>query len=360
MKDLYFFMRAEFFPIPLLRNPFARAAKLRRDGYSALCKVRYATRPVVFHRPWMAMLRGKVADAVRAVLGEGERAGLLLSMSIGSRDVLSSSTERVFKDTGLAHLLVLSGYQVTLVYYLIFIVARTLTAPLLVRQSLISAALPPAIFACVVCICFVGFSGVEAPSIRAAIAALLTVVSSSIERGGGMWNGIVVSFLVLAALWPCIYCEAGVELTYAALVGIAFGSSLPLRGTIAKLLAVCTCASCSTAAVSMLWFGKFSLIGFLLNPVIAPLLGVLSCKGGLIAIGAYLLGLDPHGFLIQWLAITLEWIVEWVRVLSKLPISYLEFAPGAGACVAAAIAVGACYFFVHRFRSYLRHRGVWC
>jgi predicted membrane metal-binding protein len=55
---------------------------------------------------------------------EDERGvSLLLSMALGYRDVLSPSVEQAFSSLGLTHLLVVSGYQVSMVFGFVMAIA---------------------------------------------------------------------------------------------------------------------------------------------------------------------------------------------------------------------------------------------
>lgn len=355
----YFYVRAAFVPLQPTPNPFSRDAKLKRDGYAALCRIHYASRVLHYQDSTLVWLRERLRGMVTAVLGNGERAGLLLSMSIGTRDVISQVTENAFKSTGLAHLLVVSGYQVTLVYLGIHALLYFLFGVFLVRQSMVPADLPCALIAFVCSAAFVALAGGDAPSMRAAIAALITLLTSSFERGTSVWNATAVSLLILAAAWPCIYCEPGVQLTYAALIGLAYGSSLRIVHPLLRMLVSCTAASCCTAVVSLLWFGRVSLIGLLLNPIFAPLIGVLSCQGGLLALALYATGLDSSGLFMTWLGTTLEFIASMIRWLAKTSFASFEVPFPAAVCMALAGVIIAARLLWLRGRSYLRHHGVW-
>jgi hypothetical protein len=49
------------------------------------------------------------------------------------------------------------------------------------------------------------------------------------------------------------------------------------------------------------------LVGFLLNPLVAPPAAALSCKGGFLALAAYLSGCDPGAKLLGLVATALGW-----------------------------------------------------
>jgi competence protein ComEC len=245
-------------------------------------------------------------------LGDGEETQLLLSLILGARDRVALRTERAFQRAGLAHLLVFSGAQVTLLY---LVSVALLRWPL--RRwwwgNLLAAALAvvPTLFVIVIV-------SIERSSARAGVAALVASIGIVLERGRGMGHSMLISLLTISLIWPCCFLEPGVQLTYAALFGIWLGATLA-KSILDKILAVSILASLATSLVSAIWFEKFSLIGLLLNPLLAPLVGIFSAQVGLAALAAFELNLDSHAYaltLLHYLCGRLREFVQWVSELS--------------------------------------------
>ena len=269
---------------------------LLRRGYAAECRVRYAGKPVLAAPPLVQRIRDRVRAAVEIGAGSGERTALFLTAALGVRDLLSTRTENAFKRCGLAHLLVVSGYQITLFYCVLAVIFdRGLQFFKAARLRTLHTA-EWISFAGTVG--FIAFVGVEGSSLRAGAAALLVALSRALERGSGMLHSISVAFIALALVWPGCYLEPGVQLTFAALLGICAALALRSPGVIRQYLAVCWHASLFTAPVVIAWFGYLSLVGFVLNPLLAPLVAVLSCKVGFAALALQLGGVDPDGWAI--------------------------------------------------------------
>ena len=304
---------------PLAPELLSYDGMLRRHGYAGQCRVLYASTPIDERRSQFQQQREKIFSLVEQLLGEGERSGLLLSMVFGVRDVLGENTERAFKRTGLAHLLVVSGYQVTLVYY---VLRALLWRLLLVSRRFASCGLLPtasSALALLGALGYVALVGVDGPSLRAAIAALAAVIASTLERGGGLIGTTLLAFLFMCVLTPGCFLEAGPQLTFAALLGIALGASSPALSRASRYLVTYTLASVCTAIPLVCWFGDLSLISFVLNPILAPILSVLSCQGTLLALTAYLLGVDSGARLLHGVANLLEVARDHIRVIAEWP-----------------------------------------
>jgi competence protein ComEC len=275
------------------------------------------------HRSGLDRARQTIERDVIGLLGPGEASGLVTALSIGARDTLSLGTEHAFKATGLAHLLVVSGFQVTVVFHFVagfigwlFARSRWLLERIPVREI-------SAVVGLVAALGFVGISGLEGASLRAGLAAVFVVVATVLERGRGMLNGILVSLVGVSTVWPGAFLEPGVQLTYAALLGIciAAGNGKPvaslaerirLFGRLTVIVWVCS------SAIAVAWFGTIAPLGLLLNPLIAPFASVVGCQGTFLGYGAYASGLDSNGAILALVATMLEavrdivaWCAEW-------------------------------------------------
>lgn len=280
---------------------FSYEATQRRAGYTHSCKIKYAHQIGSAQRSIVQRFRDSIISAVQSKLGDGEKSALLLSMALGVRDLSSDQTERAFKQSGLAHLLVVSGFQVTLVFVstvwfarrVLYLFPRLL---LITNVELIGALLGAAVTSL-----FVALVGLEGATLRAAIAAVISAAVILLERGRLQLHSIIASLFLVSVLAPGCYLDPGMELSYAALFGLVLGNREGL-GKVKRYLLSTSLATAFTGVVTLLRFGQFSFWGILLNPIFAPLLSFVSCYGGISALLLYYLGIDPDGYLIQQIA----------------------------------------------------------
>lgn len=315
-KGAHLATRANLHAIRPGLNPFSYDATAFRHGFSHACKIRYLAVLSQDPHDWLYSLRQALKQSVFSILGDGESAGLVLAMSVGVRDVISDETEDAFKRTGLAHLLVASGYQITL----FFVSAATLLRHAI---SLFSASrrysfwvtLVPVI-SFLLSVILVVIVGAEGSIVRALFSVLFLVIARIFERGGGFFNSILFSFVCTSILWPGAYFEPGIQLTFGALCGLALADSLELDRLVARYLAACFFASLLSSFVSLAWFGRFSWWTFLLNPIVAPLGSVIGCNLGLLAILSHSLYVDSGGMLLKICAWGLERYRDWICLLA--------------------------------------------
>lgn len=321
-----FVMRARFRPIPSSWRQWEYSQTLRRHGYSAQCNILHAGRPR--GAPGLlTRLRERIQAKVRELGGDDERSGLFLSMAIGTRDQIAVQTEAAFQAAGLSHLLVVSGFQVMLVYH----AAERLAARLLTWAMSSGAGLMllPQLCALASACFFVGLCGLDGSSARAAFAGLALAVARALERPAGFAASLSTSLLALSLIWPGAILEPGIQLTYAALLGIWVGC---LGSGASKLVAfarVSFFAYLFTSIVSFFWFGMLAPAGFLMNPLAAPAASLIGCTLGLPAIALAVSGLDGQGIALRcvlapigWLRDTLLGAKEWMVIYK--PASALE------------------------------------
>ncbi len=313
--------QATLIPIKLPFNPFAFDATQRRHGISFACKISLATQPFGDAHKGLSSLRQQVRSHIMQRFGAGELPGLFLSMVLGVRDTISQKTSHAFQMTGLSHLLVVSGFHITLIFSSILFLFRYSARKLCARQP--DILLLGFSVACASALCFVAFVGIDGASLRAGVAAIVVVIGKILERGGGMLSNVALALFIIAIIWPGCYFEPGVQLTFAALLGIAYGLGIRTQKRWLRGLAVAVFPSVMTLGLTILWFGILSPASFILNPLLAALVSFVVTVGGLIALLAMLTGLDPSAILVSAIIELLDYFRAFVLICAELPYAAL-------------------------------------
>jgi competence protein ComEC len=218
-------------------------------------------------------------------------------MALGERDVLSRHVEETFKALGLTHLLVVSGYQVSLVFGVIFAMCLWMSA--IVRPTL-------ALRHCATWCAFIGAGGyvalvgAEMSSVRALIAAACLCVALVIDRRHRFAQRWATALLMIQVVYPWALFDIGVLLTFAALGGIGVGSVLGGRRTIASVVWVTVSVWLFTSLITIVWTGSVSFAGLLLNLVLAGPWSVLNCTVGVVGLVLTTLH-QPTGEWVVWM-----------------------------------------------------------
>ncbi len=216
---------------------------------------------------WLAPLRQRLLETLRAVV-PGEEGAVLAALCLGDRTDLSSATTTAFRNSGLTHLLVVSGLHLALVAATI----RRLLRPLGFRLSAVLTM--PFVLAFML---LVGFT----PSVcRAGVMCLVWLGSYLVSRRPDGLNSLGLSTVILLAVNPYTLYNAGFQLSFMATAGILLIAPRlmrrfpPMEAThsvwvwagwriryyVAGLLAACAGALLFTLPISCYYFGGFALL----------------------------------------------------------------------------------------------------
>ncbi|MGD9694398.1 MAG: ComEC/Rec2 family competence protein [Thermoleophilia bacterium] len=216
----------------------------------------------------------------------GDVAVLVRGMALGGATGLSEDAEDAFRDSGLWHLLAVSGQNVTVVA----LAAMALLAALGVgRRARVAAAAAVMTAYCLACD---GGASVARAGIVGGLGLAAELLAAPRER----WYLLLAGLAAILAHQPRALHDPGLQLSFAAVAGLfAIAPVLAARlrgwlpGRVADLAAMAAAAGLATAPVLVWHFGRLSLAGLLLNvaavPVAAPVV-VLALAG--IAAGAVL------------------------------------------------------------------------
>jgi predicted membrane metal-binding protein len=298
-------------PSSQIRSIFSYQYLLLRRGINTSCKV------IFLKSFWSKNRNPTFIEQLRKALPDISdyrlEYGLLLSLIFGIDSELPAQVEKSFKRAGLTHLLVFSGAQTSIIYYSLAFIFRLLSAFLNRLIYLGYSGYYEFTFSFLGTVAFCSLIGFESSTMRAVVASGLIVFSSIKETNQGMLYRMFLSLVILCAIWPGCFLEPGVQLTYAALIGIWYG--LLFKNKLISYINMSLGISFLTNLISWLWFGSISIAGIVLNPFVAPVVSVFSVYLGIPAVMLIYSGSDTASNaagVILWCLGHLESFVFWV------------------------------------------------
>ena len=320
---------------------------------------------------WRSRIRNSILRHIHeSGLWADEDAALFAAMIVGDDSMLLRGVREEFQQTGVYHLLVVSGMNVALLALAVFWLARRLRLPQW-PASLLTIALS---------VFYAYIAGMGVPIVRAVLMLSLFLVARLLYRDRSGLNATGFAALVVLALSPEALFDPGFQLTFLALLAIT-GISVPLLertstpyrqalrhldstaydlgidpklaqlrldmrliagrlarfigartariivtgvGTIAVALFEVIVVSAITQAVLVLpmrmYFHRAAILGLAANVLVLPLAGVM-LNAGVAAIALSYVSM-PIARLVAWLAgASLHWTLASLRSLSHLPIA---------------------------------------
>ena len=273
----------------------------------------------------VARVRQAARDRILATLVHSGEAGVVAALVVGDQNAIDRADWDVFRATGVAHLMSISGLHVTMFAW----VAAALVGRLWRCSGSLCLRLPAPhaahIGGLALAAAYAVFSGWGVPAQRTVwMLAVVVLLQLSARR----WPWPTVWLLVGAAVVlidPWALTQAGFWLSFIA-VGVLFvsGTAAPKPGgsrmgrQLQALLREQVVVSVSLAPLTLLLFGQVSLVGLVANLLAIPWVTLLVtplAMAGLVVPSAWQLASWCVGLLGHWL----EWLSGWPWAAVSLP-----------------------------------------
>lgn len=330
---------------------------------------------------------GKVSPAVRLgalrqaradrIAGDmaGVAGGVAAALLIGDRRYVSHATYDLFRRSGLAHLLAISGLHMGLLCFGVIGCLRAVMALFPVMASRVPVHKHAAIAGMFAGLCYVLLSGLSVSAIRAFLMAMLILAAWLVDRLGLTLRNVGLAAGLILLAHPFALFSAGFQLSFAATTalviwfevwrhrsamhisagdGAAFGQNRPARWVADLVLASCL-ASAATLPLTAQHFGTVTPWGVIANLAGIPLTGLWIMPAGLLVLATQFLPVPGwmSGAALSAMKAGIDLLVAVAGLFADLPAAPLRVPPpGAALLISAgiAMAIGFCFNLPSRMR----------
>ncbi len=266
-------------------------------------------------------LKSRIREAIYRYL-EPVKASVLSAMILGEKKDIPRPLYKVMVKTGTVHILVVSGFNVGIVAFVVVLVFKILRIKRNTRFY----------FTFCILIIYCLITGSSTPVVRATIMALVFIFSYFVKREPDIYNSLALSGLLILSFNPLQAFDIGFQLSFSSVVAIAYfypRLSAFLRTAIIKIKAIRFLIECILVSFSA-WLGTILIIAcnfrvistvtVLANLFIVPLAALITlCGVGLIGVSFLAPGFAVFAAYTCDLLITL--IIYISFVFSLLPFS---------------------------------------
>jgi len=253
-------------------------------------------------------------------------ASLLAGILLGVDNGLSAPLQQAFKDTGTAHIIAISGFNISIIAGIFVMLFSRFLGP---RRGALAAVLGIAFYTFLV--------GASAAVVRAAIMGTLSLFAMQVGRRQQGLNTLAF-VAALMALWnPLIIWDVGFQLSFFATLGLVLYAeafqqaaerfmirftSLETAGRIAQPLSAFVlltfAAQLTTIPIMAYQFKQISLVSFIANPFILPAQPAVMIVGGLAVMASLII--HPLGQILAWLSWPLTaYTIRMVELFDSVP-----------------------------------------
>jgi len=339
-----------------LPPPFSYEAYLFRRGLVASARLEELFR-LEDHSPesrWRRFMLRLLSD-----FRPSAELGVILASTLGEDDLLDEHTKDLFRNTGLTHVLVVSGYQVGVVFLLVYSLLRRICSRSVSIISRIALESVTALLSLFLANGYAILTGGAVSAERALMTLALIAFGRMLGRKAHLWRSFACILLISILRWPGAIFEAGFELMFAALLGLmaanVFAEKLERQAHWYKWVAELCCVSLFptifTTPICILWFQLWVPAAALFNLLFALLMSIICTSySGVALVTVYLdlpggkLFLESGMFLTKSILDALEFLEDLLRSYG-LCAQYLEgTALGAALCLSSVLAFSAAFF----------------
>ncbi len=203
-----------------------------------------------------------------------DTASLFTALYLGNRSYIHPHVQLAFKQAGVLHVLAASGLHVGIIVFGIIMLCRLLSTSK--KFSIVAAA---------VCVCLYLFISDQPVSLlRASLMCVAGALCISLNAQKHSINILCITACIILCLYPYELYSAGFQLSFFATAGILlvynpYNKGLTHFGKLSSPLAVTFAAQLFTMPVSVYHFQELSVISFVSNLIIIPLVSVYMVAG---------------------------------------------------------------------------------
>ncbi|CAN5769588.1 ComEC/Rec2 family competence protein [soil metagenome] len=320
--------------------------------YQQLGAVGYALAPAVVIEPGrpnglvrhIDALRAEVTERIMKVL-PGPAGGVAAALLTGEQTAVDKDVAQSMRDSGLAHILSISGLHIVFVVGLVMGIVRygiALVPPLALR---VDAKKVAAVIALLVALFYTALAGAPVPAQRACAMAAFALLAVLLDRTALSLRLVAWSAVIVLAAAPETLTGASFQMSFAAVVALIAGwegaaglrrrlherAELSRHRWLWRIVAGITAslvttliASIATGAFAAYHFNRLSILGVVANLLGVPLTGFWIMPWGLLAMLLMPLGLErlalvPMGWGVEGLNAIAAYVGNWPDAVTLVP-----------------------------------------
>lgn len=289
-------------------------------------------------------LRADLAARILQVL-PGPTGGVVASLLVGEQTAVDKDVAQAMRDSGLAHILSISGLHIVFVVGLVMGLVRygiALVPPLALR---IDAKKVAAVLALLAALFYTALAGAPVPAQRACAMAAFALLAILLDRTALSLRLVAWSAVIVLLVAPESLTGASFQMSFAAVVALIAGweSAAPWRrrlheraelsrhrwmwrlgAALGASLLTTLIASIATGAFAAYHFNRLSLLGVVANLLGVPLTGLWIMPWGLLAMllmpfGLEAVALVPMGWGVDVLNAIAFRVAAWPEAAMLVP-----------------------------------------
>ena len=291
-----------------------------------------------FPRNFIEKIQRPVREFFRTRLGAPHDA-LFRALILGERQGIDPHLREPFDQTGLGHMLAVSGLHIGLVAWVSFFFFKWLLSRSYELTLKINIQKLTALLTCLPVIGYAFLAGCQVSSQRAMIMVLTFLCSVILGREKEIWSTVALAALIILAIDPHALFSISFQLSFSAVIGILWLTT-PVLNRIRPqvetlksksqilavvsdysigLIVVCLCATVFLLPLTSFYFHRVSLVSIPANFTVMPILGLWVLPLGLLSAVTLPLSHEVAGFFLKLGTWGLSGLMDMIRFWAAFP-----------------------------------------
>lgn len=262
-------------------------------------------------------LRKNITERIVGTEDESESAtrGIMAALITGNRTFIPQDIYDAYRDSGMAHLLAISGLHIGLVTGFVFLLFRRIIGctPWIIHR--VSSKKVAAVFAMLGAGSYTLLAGMTLPTLRAFLMVSLLLFAMLASRLGLSLRSFCITVIVVLSIWPESILSASFQMSFAAVFALLvwaersriqeslnthfYGVSYDVMRYMQAVFITSFVAGLATLPIAAWHFGSVSLSGILTNVAAIPLTAFVIMPSAFLGLLLMPLGLDGFAFFIM-------------------------------------------------------------
>lgn len=282
---------------------------------------------------YVNQFRQFLTDEIRVHI-KGSAGGISAALITGDRSGISEQVKQEFIDSGITHILSISGLHMAFVAGIIFFIIRSLLVVVPAIALRIHTKKWAAFLSIIGTAGYTIVSGADVPVIRSFLMTSIIMISILYDRNAISMRLVAFAAFILLLLTPEVLLSPSFQLSFAAVIGlVAFYESValkfsPIYGLVLHLLSkfiyvvfgiLCSTliATLATLPFTIALFNRFTLHAVVANILAVPLTGIWVMPCAVVSLLVMPLGLHP--FFLKLMGVGVEYMMMIASIVAHWP-----------------------------------------
>jgi len=271
-------------------------------------------------------LKEKTLNTLRSNLNNQHRSlGIAEALLIGYKNDLDKEMVQAYSNTGVVHIIAISGLHLGLIYMVLFWLMERM--PIVKRNRLIKAII---LLGCLWI--FSLMTGASASVLRSAVMFTCIIFGNMLNRKSSVYNSLAASAFLLLCYNPYFLWDVGFQLSYFAIIGIiwlqkpiqyliSLNQYLPRK--VWEMTSITIAAQIITFPICLFYFHQFPTYFLLSNLVAVPLSTIILFEEiALLCISGFQTFALLIGKLVEASIVLMN---KWILIISEFPGAVIDF-----------------------------------